>query len=107
MSEPRFFIISGGHKTAEDFFDVVEWKHGKVVGASLHAPPARHEAVYGIVEFEPHPTDIVLCNKRHVVLNDGWWHCLAAMNHEGECSRDPTDASRELAKRIFRHQASK
>jgi hypothetical protein len=24
MAEPRFFIISGGHKTAEDFFDAVE-----------------------------------------------------------------------------------
>jgi hypothetical protein len=53
----RFFIISGGHKTAEDFFDVVETHHGKYVFASLHAPPVPREAVYGIVEYIPHPED--------------------------------------------------
>jgi hypothetical protein len=53
-AKPRFFIINGSHKTAYDFFEAVEAKHGKVVGASLHSSPALHEAVYGIVEYRPH-----------------------------------------------------
>jgi hypothetical protein len=55
--EPRFFIISGHHETATDFFDFIETNHGKVVRASLHAPPAVQTAIYGIVEFRPHPKE--------------------------------------------------
>jgi hypothetical protein len=53
-AEPRFFIIGGGHATAEAFFDFIEAEHGIYVAATLHDPPVVHGSVYGIVEYIPH-----------------------------------------------------